>query len=423
MKTRILAISLACTAMLLAEPTQAQTYDTNNVTVSTFAGYGIPAYVDGQGLFSAFSNPTQIVSDTASNLYVWDNNNYRIRKITSDGTVSTYAGGGTYIEGYRTNISLAWEQVSTLAIDHANRLWLVMGNGYYGANNYLLTIDTNGYASIENGGLTNLISSSGICFDSANNLYYSGGNRIYRYVPGTGMAQPFAGNGVAAYFDGQGSVFTAFSNPQAMACGQADNLYVWDSGNGRIRRIDPNQNVTTIAGDGNSYYQTDGVGTNASFSGISAMFTDHSGNLYCVCGSCVRRMDALSNVTTMAGSFNSYSSPSYMDGPGSLARFNYASGGCFSQGMVFIADSGNNRIRVITSNSLGQTVAPANLQLQTYPGLQITGTVGRTYQIQSSPDLNTWTTVTTVLLSSSPYLWIDQNPVAKNKFYRALPLP
>jgi hypothetical protein len=61
--------------------------------------------------------------------------------------------------------------------------------------------------------------------------------------------------------------------------------------------------------------------------------------------------------------------------------------------------------------------------LNTYPGVQITGAIGRTYQIQSSPDMNTWNPVATVLLNSSPYLWIDRNPVAGNKFYRAVLLP
>jgi hypothetical protein len=421
-KTKFIAISIA--ALLINWQAQAQTYDTNNDVVSTFAGYGIPAYVDGQGLFSAFSGPSQVVSDTASNLYVWDSGNFRIRKITANGTVTTFAGGGTVIEGYGTNVSLAWGQVSALAIDHANQLWLVLGPAYYdGGTTYLLSIGTNGYVSIVNGGLTNLTSASGVCFDSANNLYYSGGNRIYRYSPGTGVLQPFAGNGVAAYFDGQGAVFTAFSGPAALACDQADNLYVWDSGNARIRRIDQNENVTTVAGNGSGYYEVDGVGTNATFTGVNSLSSDDAGNLYLVCGSCVRKMDVQTNVTTLAGTFNQYSAPTYAEGPGYLARFNNALGGCFSQGMVFVADSGNNRIRSITFNPQAQVVPPASLQLQTYPGLQITGTIGRTYQIQSSPDMKSWSQVATVLLSSSPYLWIDQVPVGGNKFYRAVLLP
>jgi hypothetical protein len=398
----------------------AQIYDTNNDVVQTFAGFGIPGYIDGQGQLTAFSSPSQIVSDTASNLYVWDSGNFRIRKITTNGTVTTFAGGGTYFNGYGTNVSLAWSTGGSMAIDHANTLWLVLVNGYGGVP-YLLTIGTNGYVSIENGGLTNLGTASGLCFDSANNLYYSGGNRIYRYNPNNGSMQAIAGSGIYGNYDGQGTLFSAFNNPTALACDQADNLYVWDSGNGTIRRIDQSQTVTTIAGNGYSYYSpVDGMGTNATFSGISSMFSDNAGNIYFVCGSSIRKMDVQTNVVTLAGNFYQNS---YANGPGNLARFNNALGGCFSQGMVFIADSGNNRIRNITFNPQPQIVSPASLQLNTYPGLQITGTVGRTYQIQSSPDLSAWTTVATVLLMSSPYLWIDQSPVTGNKFYQAVLLP
>ena len=118
------------------------------------------------------------------------------------------------------------------------------------------------------------------------------------------------------------------------------------------------------------------------------MFSDNAGNLYFVCGSCIRRMDAQTNVMTLAGTFNQWQTV-YADGPGDLARFYNATGGCFSQGMIFVTDSGYNRIRTITLNPQSEVVSPASLQLNIYPGLRITGTVGRTYQIQTSPDMNT----------------------------------
>ncbi len=423
MKNAIITV-LIVFAALFDRQAKAQIYDTNNVQVQTFAGYGIPAYVDGQGQFSAFSSPAQIVSDTASNLFVWDSNNDRVRKITPDGTVSTFAGGGNYFEGYGTNVSLSWSPVSAMAIDHSNALWLVMSSGNYGGSTYLLKIAASGYVSIENGGLTNLTSSSGICFDSANTLFYSGGNRIYNYNPTAKIVQPFAGNGVAANFDGQGTVFCAFSSPTVLACDQADNIYVWDSGNGTIRRVDHSQNVTTIAGNGYSYSPADGVGTNASFYGVAGLFTDNTGNVYLACGSSIRRMDAQTNVTTLAGVFYGYGYGNvYANGPGDVARFNNASGGCFSHGTIFVADAGNNRIRSISFGTPAPVASPASLQLATYPGVQITGVVGRTYQVQSSPNMTNWTTVATVLLNSTPFLWIDQNPVSGNKFYRAVMLP
>ncbi|HUC84197.1 MAG TPA: hypothetical protein VL970_03315 [Candidatus Acidoferrales bacterium] len=418
---KTIVLSLVCLAALISAA-RAQIYDTNNDTVQTFAGYGIPAYVDGQGEFSAFSAPSQIVSDTASNLYVWDSANARIRKISPSAAVSTLAGGGPQFEGYGTNVSLSWAAGGALAIDHADKLWFVMGNGYYGASDYLLSITTNGLVTLENGGLTNLSTASGLCVDSANRLYYSGGNRVYRYDPITQNLEAYAGSGIAGNFDGQGTVFTAFSTPAALACDRADNIYVWDSGNGTIRRVDQNENVATIAGNGYSYFSSDGTGTNATFgySSVASMFGDNAGNIYFVGGGSVRKMDAQTNVVTLAGAF---SLSGFLNGPGNLARFNNPAGGCFSQGMVLIADTGNNRIRDITFNSNPQVVPPAQLQIQTFAGLEITGTLGRTYQVQTSPDMNNWTTAATLLLTSSPYLWVDTNPVGGNKFYRAVLLP
>jgi len=131
-------------------------------------------------------------------------------------------------------------------------------------------------------------------------------------------------------------------------------------------------------------------------------------------------MSVATNVTTIAGSFTQ---AGYTNGAGSLARFRKPTGVCTFQGTIYVADYDDHRIRSITNNPTAQTVLPANLHLNTYPGLQIVGTVGRTYQVQSSPDMNNWTTRATLLLTASPYLWIDKNPVSGNKFYRALLLP
>jgi hypothetical protein len=423
MKLKSSAI-LATILVALGSHADAQTYDTNGDYVQTFAGSGEVGLFNGQGQATKFSSPSQIVADTSSNLYVWDSGNYVIREITSTATVSTLAGGGTDFEGAGTNVAFSYYSIGSMAIDHSNTIWLV---AQYGSYRYFLNIGTNGYVTIQNGGpgLTNLSTSSGICFDSANNLYYSGGNIIYRYNPSTGIPQPFAGNGTSGYLDGNGTVFPEFASPGALACDEANNIYVWDSGNYRIRRIDQSQNITTIAGTGfaSPYTSADGVGTNASFySGISQMFSDNVGNIYFACGSCIRKMNAQTNVVTMAGVF---SGTGYNNNTvaGNLARFSGANGACLSQGMIFVADSGNERIRNITFNPQPQVVSGANLGIATYAGVTISGAVGRTYQIQSSPDLSNWTTRATVLLPSSPYLWIDQNPIAGNKFYQAILLP
>src|SRR5476651_1964316 len=88
MKALTLALLFICTAAL------AQIYDTNNVYVTTFAGSAFSGYLDGVGQSTFWSSPTQITSDSSSNVFVWDSGNSRIRKIAPDGTVTTFAGGG-----------------------------------------------------------------------------------------------------------------------------------------------------------------------------------------------------------------------------------------------------------------------------------------------------------------------------------------
>jgi len=398
-------------ASTLAWQAKAQIYDTNNDYVQTFAGSGFSGHVDGVGQLTMFDNPNAIVADSAGNLFVLDDNDYLVRKITPDGTVSTFAGGGNEMTGNGTNATVYYGS-SSIAIDQSNTLWIV------GFNGFLVRVGSD--TSVSEIFLSGTTYPWGACVDSSNNVYISdyGGNKIYRYNT-NGILTVFAGSGNSGYADGNG-IFTAFAAPTALACDQANNIYVWDSANYLIRRIDQNQNVTTLAGKFRIGSNADGIGTNASFASIYTMCADNSGNLYLACGQCIRKISATTNVVTMAGSFTQ---SGYTNGAGDMAEFNGAEGVCITGGTIFVADSQNELIRDITFNPQPQVVSGANLDIGTFAGVTITGSVGRAYQVQSSPDNTNWTTQATLVLTSSPYLWIDQNPVSGNKFYRAVMLP
>jgi hypothetical protein len=415
MKT-IIVIALVA---ILGWQGKAQTYDTNGAVVQTFAGSGFSGYVDGAGQLTMFNNPRTIVADSFGNLYVEDAGNGVIRKIAPDATVTTFAGGGNAWAGFGTNANLGGLYDSWMAIDHSNALWYAYANGGV----FLMRVGSDGYASRRGTNLTGMTVKCGICFDSANNLYYSGNNKIYRLFT-NGTLEVFVGSGNGGWSDGNG-IFTSFSSPSALACDSADNIYVWDTYNYVIRRINQNRDVVTIAGQIGTWGNSDGLGTNAIFSPynsspVSAITVDNLGNLYLACGTSVRKIDARTNAVTVAGNF---SQTGYANGAGNVAQFNPASGICVSGGTIFVADTTNQRIRSITNNPTAQVISPTNLKLGTYPGLQITGIVGRSYQIQASSDMNSWSLKATILLTSSPYLWIDQNSVSGNKFYRALMLP
>ena len=385
----------------------AQNYDTNNVVVQTFAGSGFYGYFDGKGTQTMFSGPYSVVADSSGNLFVSDQGNSRIRKITPDGTVSTFAGGGFQPTGYGTNVALPYP--GNMSIDHSNVLWIPRCGD-------LLRIGPDAYVSMTS---VPVGCPYRVCFDSGNNLYYSdySGNRIYRWRT-DGVSEVFAGSGNYGAADGNW-IFTSFSYPAALAADAADNIYVWDDGSSLIRRINQNRDVVTIAGHSSGGI-LDGLGRNAAFSSIYDMAVDDSGNVLLACDTCIRKITAATNVLTLAGSF---SQQGYTNGTGATALFSAATGVCLSQGTIYVADSYNQRIRSISFNPQPEPVSGANLVLNTYPGLQITGVVGRTYRIESSKDLKAWQIETTLLLTSSPYLWLDQTALGQRKFYRAFRLP
>ena len=338
-------ISLAAIAVLSRSPAEAQIYDTNNVVVQTFAGSGFSGYVDGQGTQTMFKNPNAIVADSHGNLFVWDSLNFRIRKIAPDSTVTTFAGGGSQGTGAGTNVNLT-EGSSVMTIDQNDTIWMAVGPYYL----YRITSDATATYTI-----LPVTQPGGICADSGGNLYISDrtGNKIYR-LNTNGALAVFAGSGNTGYADGNG-VFTSFYFPASLAADVANNIYVWDSFNGLIRKIDQNQNVTTFAGKyGFGSTKADGVGTNAAFFSIYVMCFDALGNLIVFDDACVREISPTANTVTLAGSFTQ---AGFANGAGHVALFSLpgsnggsANGVCVSRGMVFVADSANQRIRNIAYN-------------------------------------------------------------------------
>jgi hypothetical protein len=417
MKNCILAL---LASVVLCGRAGAQTYNTNNDSVGTFAGSGVAGYLDASGTSAMFSNPVFIVADSKSNLFVWDDNNALVRKITLDGTVSTFAGGGHLSDGYGTNVSLSAfvQSQYEMAIDHNDVIYLTTVGGL------LASVGPDTYVTV----ITNFpFGIAGICVDSQNNLYlsYETGDTVYRYQS-NGTLTVFANQASSGIPDG--SQFY----PLILACDNFDNIFVFSGGRERLMKIDQNKLVTAVSGYGGGL--VDGTGTNASFSFISSMCVDQFNDLIVGCGpsggsfplSSIRMLDPMTNVTTLAGSFTQHG---YTNGPGYLARFggsggdSIANGGgvCVSHGILFVADYANQRIRELPFYS--QSFSAASLQLNIFPVVTITGTVGGTYAIQTSPDMSTWTTQASVILTSSPYLWVDQNRVIGNKYYRAVLAP
>ncbi len=371
----------------------AQTYE-SNVVVQTFAGSGFYGLVNGVGTQTMFYGPS-FLSSSGGSVFVWDSQNAAIRAIDQSTNVSTFIAGNFGV------------QVFGLVCAGTNTIFTTPGASQL----YIDLSPISGYSVTGN--------AWGICFDGQSNLYYSDriNNKIYRFPVAGGASSIFAGSGNPGSVDGKG-IFDSFFLPSALTCDTNTNVFVWDSGNDLVRKIDQASNVTTIAGRLASSTQIDGFGTNAGISGVSQIAVDTFGNLLLACSTCVRKISQNGNVTTLAGSFTQSGFVDNTDGQ--HARFNGLSGICVVGTNIYLSDYSNQRIRVISYTAPPPVPNPADIQIGIFPGLTITGTVGHPYQIQSSPDLANWTAIATITLTSNSVFWVDQNPIAGSKFYRAV---
>jgi streptogramin lyase len=277
--------------------------------VSTVAGSGNNAFADGQGTSASFSFPYGVAVDPNGNAYVGDSTNYRIRKITASGNVTTLAGSSwAFADGQGTAAKFKTPY--------------------------------------------------GVAVDKNANVYVADfGNCRIRKITPNGNVTTLAGSGVAGNADGQGTA-ASFSYPIGVAVDTNGNVYVADYGNHRIRKITASGNVTTLAGSGTAGY-ANGQGTAASFNAPTGIAVDTNGNVYVgdQSNNRIRKITPSGNVSTLAGSGNY----AFADGQGAVASFSSPAGVAVdASGNLYVADYGNNRIRKITPSGTVTTVGEAS---------------------------------------------------------------
>jgi sugar lactone lactonase YvrE len=236
---------------------------TTDGMVRTIAGrVGITGSSDGQGGSALFNRPFGLAVDDHNNVYVADASNCTIRKITPDGTVSTFAGKASGVikkpnvgstDGKGAAARFAYP--SSLAVDHKGNLYVV------DTNNYLIRkITPDGVVSTLAGSKGKFGSSDGkgaaaqfncpigIAVDDGGNLYVGDtGNYLVRKITPDGMVTTLAGAHRPGYVDAKGKA-AQFKRPAGMAVDGSGNIYVADAFNFVIRKITPDGTVTTIAG-------------------------------------------------------------------------------------------------------------------------------------------------------------------------------
>ncbi|MGG6311952.1 stalk domain-containing protein [Paenibacillus macerans] len=266
------------------------------------------AYSDGKAGLSFFSSPMGIASDAKGNVYVADRGNHAIRKISTDGMVSTIAGHGVLGNADGKGSNASFYAPSDVAVDAAGNVYVADT-----LNHTIRKVDSAGNVTTLNalpervaevyGGVVEETGDyrdgpiakalfnepSGLALDAKGNLYVSDtGNQRIRYIDlKAGTVTTVAGGGVLAdgklyvdgtYADGPAAV-ARFYSPRGLAVDAEGGLYIADSLNHVIRYL-KNGQVTTIVGNAGEYGNANGIDEEAAMYRPSDVSIDKDGNLY-----------------------------------------------------------------------------------------------------------------------------------------------
>ncbi|HKC24337.1 MAG TPA: SMP-30/gluconolactonase/LRE family protein, partial [Thermoanaerobaculia bacterium] len=310
--------------------------------VTAYAGNsGNPGAADGTGPAARFLSPNGVAQGPGGTLLVADTGNHTIRRIATGGVVTTLAGTGL-LSGTADGAGSAalFGAPAGLAVDGPGNIYVADAG-----NSRVRRVTPSGVVTTIAVG--DLNAPQGIAFGGGSLWVADTGSHTIRQVTTGGVITTIAGlAGSPGSANGTGSA-ARFQAPRGIAVSGTD-IYVADTGNHTIRKIAAGGVVTTLAGQAGAPGSANGTGSAARFSSPSAIASDGAGNLYVADtgNSTIRVVTTAGVVTTLAGLAGHRSSE---DGVGSEARFTAPAGIAIdtAKSRLYVADTGNDEIRQI----------------------------------------------------------------------------
>ena len=361
-----IALCVAVLGVALATAAQAPIISLSpGDTINTVAGTGVQGFSgDGGAAISAeLANPFSMAADAAGNVYVADRDNHRVRRIDTNGNITTVAGNGE--QGFFGDGGLATSATlntpTAVAVDASGNIYIADSNNNrirVIANGNINTFAGNGTAGYSGDGAAatsaSLYTPRGVAVDANGVVYIADtNNHVVRKVSG-GTISTIAGNAEQQGFYGDNGTASSagLDTPTGVAVDATGKVYVADSNNHRVRLLS-GATLSTFAGNGTAAYSGDGgAATSAAIAFPLGVSLDAMGNIFVADSNnhVIRRVGSTGTIATIAGEgeqgfFGDAGGPNaaVLDTPSGVLPLN---------GNVFIADLNNQRIRSTTATLL-----------------------------------------------------------------------